>query len=206
MSDIDSTHDYGEFAPTPETGDMRTLSDMVKRAGEVAAGIKKLEQRIKDGKNLLKDLTHKQIPEFLTDNCGGVERIDIAGYTVELKPLTYGGIPSESAIEKEKDDDVKAEMIARRAAAIEILEEKAPALLKRFYGVEFDRDEEDKAEEFEAALKDIPGAPKFEKSVTVHPKTLAKWYNEIKADGGNLTLEERQILGISTMMVAKIST
>jgi hypothetical protein len=196
--------DYSEFAPSPDGGDMKALADLVKMAGETQTQIKAYEGQVKEQKALLKNLLEDRIPD-LCKSCGNIESITLCGFTVELKSQAFAGIPSPSSIEREKDEDVRAELIERRNKALALLEEKAPALLKRSYEIEFDRDEMSDAERFEEQLQTLENPPTFVKGLTVHPKTLAKWAKELEAEGTHLSKEDRDILGILTRTVAKIS-
>ncbi len=200
--------DSHDHTPTPETGDLLRLSNLVKEAGSLDDDIKTLERRVKDKKELRRQLLEVVIPELMQE-CGGDEggftKLQLAGFTVELKKQTFAGIPSPSSIAKEKDEDIRDEMIVRRAKALELLEDIAPALLKRSYEIEFDRDSEEQAEEFEAQLGQLENAPQFVKGLSVHPATLAKFINECDLEGRNITAEQRKILGVMSRNVAKIS-
>ena len=197
--------DYSEFAPSPEgSREMGVLEDLVKQAGEAQAQIKAHEAFVKDQKALLKNLLEDRIPDFCKTH-GNIESITLCGFKVELKSQAFAGIPSPSSIEREKDEDVKAELIERRNKALALLEKIAPALLKRSYEIEFDRDEMTDADRFEEQLQTLENPPTFVKGLTVHPKTLAKWAKEKEAEGDHISKEDRDILGILTRTVAKIS-
>lgn len=197
-----------DHTPTPQTGDLLRLSNLVQEAGTLDDEIKALEKRVKDKKELRRQLLEVVIPELMQE-CGGDEggftKLQLGAFTVELKKQTFAGIPSPSSIAKERDEDVRDEMIARRQAALALLEEKAPALLKRSYEIEFDRDSEEEADAFEAQLEELENAPQFVKGLSVHPATLAKWVNECDLEGKNITADERKILGVMSRNVAKIT-
>lgn len=197
-----------DHTPTPQTGDLLRLSNLVTEAGNLDDDIKDLERRVKNKKELRRQLLEVVIPELMQE-CGGegtaLTNVQFGAFKVELKKQTFAGIPSPSSIAKEKDEDVRDEMIMRRVAALALLEEKAPALLKRSYEIEFDRDSENEAEEFETQLKRLENPPEFVRGLTVHPATLAKWVNECDLEGKNITADERKILGVMSRNVAKIS-
>ena len=194
-----------EFAPEPEEQALKELDKLVKRAGELKYELVDTEQAQKARKNELQDICEKRIPEIMQNMGGGFTALQLAGFKVELKPVTYAGIPSESSIDKEKDDNVRAEMQERREKALLFLDKKAPHLLKRSFEIEFDRDCTEESEAFEKKLQAMEDAPKFTKTMNVHPRTLAKWVDEVTANETALTAEEKQILGASSKIVAKIT-
>lgn len=197
-----------EHTPTPQTGDLLRLSNLVQEAGALDDDIKDLERKVKNKKELRRQLLEVVIPDLMQEMGGegaDLSKLQLGAFTVELKKQTFAGIPSPSSIAKERDEDVRDEMIMRRSAALALLEEKAPALLKRSYEIEFDRDSEDEAEEFETQLKRLENPPEFIRGLTIHPATLAKWINECDLEGKNITAEERKILGVMSRNVAKIS-
>src|SRR5690349_11947140 len=106
MTDEHNTHD--EFAPEPEAGDLLHLSELVKRAGQLKYEVSQTELEQKVRKTELQDILERQIPELMLQ-CGGFESLTLAGFKVELDRPTYAGIPSKSAIDKEKDDDVRCD-------------------------------------------------------------------------------------------------
>lgn len=194
--------DLQEFLPEPTNNDVLRLSNLVKAFTALDEELAQLVDRIAVVKTSRMKLLDTEIPNLMLEL--GVEKLQVAGFTVDLDNPTFAGIPSPSAIEKEKDPDAREEMIARREAAFAILEKKAPALIKRSYEIDFDRDEQDEATRFEQQLKGMPGAPKFIKGLSVHPKTLAKWVKELKAEGEHLTDAEKKVLGVASKTVARI--
>jgi hypothetical protein len=193
-----------EFAPTPDTGEMARLTALVQEAGSADEEIKTLEKRIKEKKELRRQLLDVVIPELMTE-LGGLTAIEVAGYKIEVKPQVFAGIPALSTIEKEKDEDVKYEMLARREKALDLLEELAPTLIKRRYEVEFDRDEQEAAERFEQELAGMENPPEFLAGRSVHPSTLVKWIKEKQESGDDLSAEHRKVFGADSRNVAKIT-
>lgn len=194
-----------EFSPEPEEATLRELDQLVKRAGELKFEISDTELSQKARKNELQNICEKRIPEIMQNMGGGFTSGTFSGFKVELKPVTYAGIPSESAIDKEKDENVKADMQERREKALLLLDEKAPHLLKRSFDIEFDRDSTEEAEAFEKKLQAMPDAPRYNKTMNVHPRTLAKWVDDVTANDKALTAEQKQILGASSKIIAKIT-
>jgi hypothetical protein len=202
----EDVQDWGDFSPQPSHGDLKTLHDLIQRAGEVQAGITKLETRTDAGKKLLKNILETEIPELMAKSgFKPGDQLTYGGITVKLEKSVYANVPAKSSIEKERDDEQRAELIARRNKAFEILEEKAPSLIKRKYEISFERDAEAEAKEFEAKLKTMENAPDFSTELSVHPQTLAKWLKEYTSDGTALTEEQAWAFGKHTREVAKIS-
>lgn len=207
MTDTEQV-DFGQFTPTPETGDLKTLNELVVRAGEIQAGLKKLADRSKTGEKQLKELLETQIPGLMKRSGMAVgDSIKVSGFTVELRENEFAGIPALSTVEKERDSDKREELIARRNKAFELLEILAPSLIKRTFEVSFDKDSDEEAKYFENFINEYDGNEPLEitKGKTVHPKTLAKWIKEKRADGTDFTVEVLDTLGSYTREVAKIT-
>lgn len=201
-----SDDDFGEFAPKPEVGDLKVLNEMIERVAEIQRGIKKLETRTAEGKALFKSLVETEIPQKM-QACGFKEGdcISYAGIKVQLKADTYCNVPSISAINEEKDEKKRDELVARRAAGLAILEEKAPTLIKRKYEIVVDRERPDQAECVKNLLESMEDAPEWTEGLSVHPATLGKWVKEVKATGQTFTEEEEWAFGIFPKKVAKIT-
>jgi hypothetical protein len=207
MTDIDDTiEDWGDHAVQPSTGDLKVINDLILRAAEIQAGLAKLEKRTGDGKKLLKNILEVELPEVLAKNgFKPGDQFTYGGITVRLEKDVHANVPAKSSIEKERDDERRSELIARRDAALEILEEIAPALIKRKYEVSFERDAEEEAKAFEQKLKAMENAPDFTTERTVHPATLSKFIKELTSDGTALTDRQEWAFGRHTREVAKIS-
>ncbi len=197
--------DFSAYAPVAEVGDIKILTDMVKRAGEIQAGLKKLDDRSKVGKNLLKNLLEEEIPATMA-RCGfgKDDSLTAAGFTITIQDAVYCNVPSVSAINDERDADRRAELIDRREKGLYILEQKASALIKRKFDIEFGKDEAEEAAEFGAALADMVDESRVTKGLSVHPQTLSKWIKELIAEGYALTEEEKYAFGYFPKKVAKI--
>lgn len=201
-----SDDDYGDFTPKPEVGDLKILNEMIERVAAVQQGVKKLETRTAEGKALLKSLTEVEIPQKM-QACGFKEGdcISYAGIKIELKIDTYCNVPSISAINDEKDENKRAELIARRDAGLEILEEMAPTLIKRKYEIVVDRERPDQAELVKDLLENMEDAPEWTEGLSVHPATLSKWVKERKSTGKTFSERAEWAFGIFPRKIAKIT-
>lgn len=206
MTDFtEDSEDWSEFKPSPETGDLKVLNEHIQKATEIQDGLKKLDARAANGKQMLKDLLEQQIPELMS-RCGfqAGDGISFGGVTVTVKSDSFANVPSISAIEDEKDDDRRAQLLDRRHKGLAILEDKAPALIKRKFEIQFEKDDVEEARAFEDMLDSCPDMPPVVKGLSVHPATLTKWINEVKETGYNFTDEEVYAFGIYPRRVAKI--
>lgn len=201
-----SDDDFSSFEQAPEVGDLKILNDMVKRAAEIQAGIKKLETRTEEGKALFKSLMEVELPQMMTA-CGFQtgDTVSYGGVKVELKADTYCNVPSISAINDERDEKKRDELIARREAGLSILEEKAPTLIKRKFDITLDRNRPDQAKCVKDLLTDMDDPPEWNEGLSVHPATLGKWVKEVKATGHAFTEEEEWAFGIFPKKIAKIT-
>lgn len=206
MTEDQETPDFSEFAPSPTTGDMKVLSELVQRAAEIKEGLKKLEDRSKIGEDLLKDLLEVQIPELL-QNSGMKpgDKVSFGGITVELKSDVYCNIPAMSSIDKERDPDRRRELSDRRNKGLAYIEREAPSLIKRKYEIELDRDSQDAALLLESKIAEMENPPEFTQGRTVHPQTLAKWIKEKQDQGHEFSEEIKEVLGYFPRRVAKIT-
>lgn len=206
MTDFtEDAEDWSEFKPEPEVGDLKILNDHIKRATEIQDGLKKLDQRASTGKKLLKNLLEQDIPDLMA-RCGfgRDDSVSVGGVKVEVKHDYYCNVPSISSIEDEKDDDRRAELLDRRLKGLAILEEEAPALIKRKFEFEFEKDEVEEAKAFEEWIDSLEDIPTPIKGLTVHPATLSKWVNE-KIDNAYVFSDEaKYAFGIYPRRVAKI--
>jgi hypothetical protein len=207
LDETDSTEeDWGSFHEPTAVGDLKIINDMIKRAAELKAGLKKMEDRTAHGKSLLKDLLETQLPEKLL-SCGYNvgDKISHAGIKIELKSDTYCNVPSISAINDEKDDAKREELCLRRESGLAILEEKAPTLIKRKFDITIDRSRLDQVECVKNLLTEMDDPPEWTEGKSVHPQTLAKWVKEVKATGHAFSPEEEWAFGIFPRKVAKIT-
>src|SRR5690606_39861378 len=108
-------------------------------------------------------------------------------------------------IENEKDEDRRNELTARRTKGLEILEEKAPTLVKRKYEIVIDRERLDQVESVRNMLEEMTDPPEWNEGKSVHSATLGKWIKEVKASGHAFTPEEEWAFGIFPKDVAKIT-
>jgi hypothetical protein len=207
LDETDSTEeDWGSFHEPTAVGDLKIINGMIKRAAELKAGLKKMEDRTAHGKSLLKDLLETQLPEKLLSSGYQVgDSISHAGIKIELKSDTYCNVPSISAIINEKDDAKREELSARRDAGLAILEEKAPTLIKRKYEIVVDRENVEQAQCVKQLLTEMEDPPEWSEGLSVHPQTLAKWVKEVKATGHAFSPEEEWAFGIFPRKVAKIT-
>ncbi len=197
--------DFSAYAPVAEVGDIKILTDMVKRAGEIQAGLKKLDDRSKIGKNQLKSLLEEEIPAKMAScGFGKDDSITAGGFTVTIKDDVYCNVPSVSSINDERDADKRAILVDRRDKGLYLIEQEAPALIKRKYEVEFGKDEREEALEFEETIADLVDESRVTKGMSVHAQTLGKWFKEKLADGWCPTEEWKYAVGYFPKKVAKI--
>lgn len=205
LDDEQAEDDFSSFETAPEVGDLKILNDMIKRAAEVQAGIKKLETRTEEGKALFKSIMEVELPQKMAA-CGFQvgDSVAYGGIKVELKSDTYANVPSISAINDERDENKREVLIARREAGLSILEEKAPTLIKRKFDISIDKDRLDQVECVKNLLTEMEDPPDWCEGKTVHPATLGKWIKEVEASGKAFTEEEDWAFGRFKRKIAKI--
>lgn len=204
--DSPTEENWDEFKPEPELGLAKVLNEKVKQAAEIKAGIAKLESRTEQGKSLLKDLLEVQIPQLMERSGMQVgDAISYSGIKVELKSDTYANVPSISAINDEKDEKKRQELIDRRAAGLAILEEMAPTLIKRKFDITIDREQPEQAQLVKNLLEEMENPPEWTEGLNVHPATLSKWVREKKSTAYAFTPHQEWAFGLFPKKVAKIT-
>lgn len=201
-----SDEDFSQFAPKAEVGDLKVLNEMIERVAKVQRGVKKLESRTEEGKALLKSLIEVELPQKL-QACGFNvgDGYSHAGIKVELKSDVYCNVPSISAINGERDEKKREELIARREAGLAYLEQEAPTLIKRKYDITIDRTRPEQAQSVRQLLTEMEDPPEWNEGLSVHPATLGKWVKEVKATGKAFPERVEWAFGIFPRKIAKIT-
>lgn len=194
--------DYSEFIPSPLQGDFLKLSEMIQTAYKLQEALKLTQFECSRLQDEYRNLIEREIPQAM-ETSGVEEFVATGGIRVKIQLDDFANIPSLSGIDKERDPDVRDRLLDRRNAALTLVAQKAPTLIKRSYEIDFDRDDAERALDLEAKLRQ--GGVPFIKGETVHPKTLAKWVKDCKLEGIHLSQEELETLGVFTKKVAKIS-
>lgn len=182
---IDDFDELGEAMP--DSGQLKSLEQLVNQAGEIARIIEELEMAVKRHKEELTKLTHAAIPDAMSA-AGTAEFITTAGVKVTIKDVLAGSLP--------KDEP-------RRSMALKWIEENGgKEIIKSTLTAEFEKgagnlERKNMAAE---ALAEM-GVP-FIDAETVHPMTLAAFAREKLKGGEEVPIES---LGLYAGRQAKIT-
>ena len=150
--------------------DIQGISNLAKKAKEIAAEVADLEAVLKERKNSFKKLTEEAIPEALAQT-GMTGFMMEDGSRIEVKPFYSASIP-----------------VARRAEAYEWLREHGmDDIIKNTVSVRFGRGED----ELCARLLELLGMQGYpaEQAEKVEPMTLKAWAKEQVERGNEIPME-----------------
>jgi hypothetical protein len=177
LSSLDLEADARNVPDSPALASVRKLVDewdkieveLRKLAGLVAA---RLERKAEIERSSLPDaMASAGVTSFVADN----------GRKVDVKQVVNGNIPALSTIEKTKGPE-KGILQARRDAAIAVVKEKWPGLVKTELTVSLGKGETELATQVaELIRKQFELEPSVDE--TIHPASLNSHFNELKEQG-----------------------
>lgn len=150
--------------------DIQGISNLAKKAKEIAAEVADLEAVLKERKNSFKKLTEEAIPEALAQT-GMTGFMMEDGSKIEVKPFYSASIPA-----------------ARKAEAYEWLREHGmDDIIKNTVSVRFGRGED----ELCARLLELLGTQGYpaEQAEKIEPMTLKAWAKEQVERGNEIPME-----------------
>ena len=150
--------------------DIKGISNLAKRAKEIATEVADLEAVLKERKNSFKKLTEEAIPEALAQT-GMTGFMMEDGSKIEVKPFYSASIP-----------------VARRAEAYEWLREHGmDDIIKNTVSVRFGRGED----ELCSRLLELLGQQGYpaEQAEKIEPMTLKAWAKEQVERGNEIPME-----------------
>jgi len=119
MSDINDINVLDDL----KTGDVNRIIMKAREMYRLELDIEKLEGQLKEKKKAHKFISTEELPAIMAEEvCVDVLPFD-NGWCLKVKPVISSSIPSQSAINKEKDLDLKAGLEIRRESAFNWLEE-----------------------------------------------------------------------------------
>lgn len=137
------------------------------------------------------ELAMEQLPDFMT-NIGMKEFSLSNGNKVVIKPIIRGSIPSESAIDKERDPDARATKRDRFERALAYLEKaKAGAMIKNVVQAELGKDSKALAKKVLMTLRKLNVEANLWRGV--HPQTLNSWIRERIEAGSPVDMDLFQV-------------
>lgn len=147
-----------------------------------------LQARIEKGQALLAELSGEltkiltvDLPDAMTEL--GMSEFSLnTGEKIKVSPVVAASLPSESSIEKTRDEDAREALRLRFERGIAFLTKNgAESLIKTKITANFGKGESSLAKKAIAALKKLAIPASVGKSV--HPSTLTAWVKERLAEG-----------------------
>lgn len=180
-----STPNYDEFRDRP-VGDnlLAQISQTALEQKRAEAEVARLQDELKKAQEHLQQIAEHELPELM-DAAELTEFTTRDGIKITVRETVRGGVPVE-----------------KRARAFKWLEDHGHGnLIKRQFTIDFGRDQEDWAREFEETVLAREEAINYKLDRKVAPATLTAFVNEQLREGVDFPLE---MFGIYRQRMAKV--
>lgn len=182
---LDEFEEFG--AATPDATQLKSIEELVNRASKLSKAIEELEASLVVHKKELHDLTHKKIPDLMSE-AGTLSFETVSGVKVQVKDVVSGSIPKS-----EPERTIALKWIERNGGK---------DIIKSQLVCDFEKGDGNLRKKNQAAelLADMGVA--FEDKESVHPKTLEAFAREKLRNGEELPAD---LLGLYLGRMAKIT-
>lgn len=178
-SSIDLEADAG-VTVAPEDA-LKRIAELAGDVTKLSALIEKQEAYLDDLNTELRTLTEETLPTLM-ESCGVKDFTLADGSKVTIKDIIRAGLPTESAIAREKDRERQFEMRERRRKGLAYLEKMgAGSIIKHHIEAELGKGAEGLAKAILDTLSKM--GVKAAASKDVHSQTLQAWVRERIASG-----------------------
>ena len=163
------------------------LADLAQKMVDLENQIERDEELLKQKKQNLRMLAEHDIPDMMQElNMRSFELTN--GFSLEVKAIIQATIPSSGAIERAKEESVRAELIVLQQQCFNWLRENGGAdLIKSAVEVKFGRGEEQDCKNFTDQLRDHN--LNYKQATAVHPQTLNGFIKERMEAGKDVPME-----------------
>lgn len=162
---------------------MSALVDFADQHEACLSLIERLEEQLKEAKDNLKRIDEVEIPTLLDGIQGKINLPD--GRIIEVSEKIRGNIGGD-----------------KKLPALNWLNKNGHGnLIKRKFVIEFNRDEEEKAKEFEKELREAAEEFNFKTELGVHWQTLDAFIRERLAEGDDIPLDT---FGVYRQKITKV--
>jgi len=187
MTATKATVDFAEDSAEnnqPSSGELAQVSALANRLIHIDSAKAKLLEQIEKLDEEYDRIQFADLPGLM--EAIGLKNFTLSsGETVVVKPIIKGGLPSESAIAREKDPIKRDELRMRFEAGMAYLESHgAAALIKNFVSAEFGKDSSALANAAADALKSLGVDPTLSRGV--NPQSLNAWLKERITEGADV--------------------
>jgi hypothetical protein len=194
-------HDYGSHSPKASDVSMAELESHVNQARDTELKMAELKKQLADATREYDRIVQEVIPSKMAA-CGLKTITTRSGLKVSIDSKIFAGLPSVTAINKERDHARRRQLIERRDQALQWLEEHGHEnLIRHTFKVEFGVDQAIDADAFRQQLAKfrVHGS----EGIDVNAQTLSRVVRELHEMGDNYPGE---ILGVYVKTIAKITT
>lgn len=173
------------------TGSTEQLVNLVEEHQRLQLELAEAEKKAKQ----LKERIHAIETQAVPDEMASLQikeitlDVDAGEIAIDVRDIISGSIPSESAIQRQKDPNKKAELIQRRDECFGWLEENdAGSLIKVNVGIDLGRKESDKFDEIKEFVTTKFGLG-VKKECNVHTQTLNAYLRDRAEQGKDVPFE-----------------
>lgn len=154
---------------------LSAINALVKVVTEKHKKRAKLEEELKELSWDIRKMEEDLIPQAMS--AANMDNVSGEGYSIKIKEIINGSIPSQTKIFKEKDEDKKSVLQAKRDSAFAYLSKKGgKSLIKNSVKTIFGKEEEDSANKLAESL--IKEGYEVDVEKSVHSATLSSWMRE----------------------------
>jgi len=171
-------------------GDLNQARKMGEKLLTLQSQLEDLKEVVKDKAEEIRTLETKDLPELLA-SCNLKSLPFTDGTVINIKDIVKASIPSQSQIDKEKDEIKRDNLEWRRDAGMKWLRKKdigGASLIKNILALEFSKGQDNIVGDFMGKAEEL-GIPAL-RSESVHAATLSKFVKEKMEKGVNIPKEE----------------
>jgi hypothetical protein len=187
MTATEASVDFAEDSTEnnqPSSGELAQVSALANRLIQIESAKAKILEQVEKLDEEYDRIQFADLPGLM-EAIGLKDFTLSSGETVVVKSIIKGGLPSESAIAREKDPIKRDELRMRFESGIAYLENHgAAALIKNYVSAEFGKDSSALASAAADALKSLGVDPMISRGV--NPQSLNAWLKERLKDGSEV--------------------
>jgi len=171
----------------PPSSELGAVAEMAAKINKLEGEIVSLESSLRQKKQELKVLAEQDLPDLM-------QELNIRDFTlndgskVEVKDVIQASIPSQTAIDRQKDESARAELLVLQQQCFAWLRENGGGdLIKNAVEVQFGRNEDVAADAFVTNLREQ--RMNYKRATSVHPASLNSFMRERLSDGKEVPMD-----------------
>lgn len=159
------------------------LKELADRQQASEKRVAELEEALEEEKRKLRQISEIEIPNFMDGMTGSTDLPD--GRKIVISDSVRASLPKDRA-------DEGAEWLSQNASG---------SIVKKKFVFEFNKNQEEKAAEFEAFLRSNPKCPVYTREQSVHHSTLTSWARKKLEAGEQIPMD---LFGVHVSKKTKI--